>query len=120
MGIIIGPAVIPLWNLMTWKDASGTGAIIAAWSGLVLALVTWFVAAIIQSGKVSVDTLGTNEVMLSGNLIAIISSGIIHYIYSKFIDPQDFDFSTLDAGITLVEEDKRGLGASEQDAKMLR
>merc|ERR1711935_251789 len=40
--------------------------------------------------------------------------------YSKFIDPQDFDFSTLDGNITLVEEDKRGLTADEQDTVMLR
>merc|ERR1712176_487092 len=32
---------------------------------------------------------------------------------------KDFDFSTLDANITLVEEDKRGLGESEQDVTML-
>jgi len=119
MGIIIGPAVIPLWNLMTWKDASGTGAIIAAWSGLVLAFVTWFAAALIQSGKISVDTLGTNEVMLSGNLVAILSSGIIHYIYSKFIDPQDYDFAELDKKITLVEDDQRGLSEAEMDPAIL-
>jgi len=120
MGIVIGSAVIPLWNLMTWDKASGTGAVIAAWGGLVLAVTGWLVGAKVQSGSVTVATLGTNEVMLSGNLIAILSSGLIHYVYSKFIDPQDFDFSTLDDKITLVEEDKRGLGASEQDAVMLR
>jgi SSS family transporter len=120
MGIVIGSAVIPLWNLMTWDKASGTGAVIAAWSGLVLALISWLVGAQVQSGSVSVATLGTNEVMLSGNLVAILSSGLIHYIYSKFIDPQDYDFSTLDDGIKLVEEDKRGLTATEQDAVMLR
>lgn len=119
MGIIIGPAVIPLWNLMTWKNASGTGAIIAAWSGLVLALVTWFAAALIQSGKISVDNLGTNEVMLSGNLVAILSSGIIHYVYSKFIDPQDYDFAELDKKITLVEDDQRGLSEAEMDPAIL-
>ena len=32
----------------------------------------------IQGGKITVATLGTDEVMLSGNLIAIFSSGIIH------------------------------------------
>merc|ERR1711957_570035 len=42
MGIVIGSAVIPLWCLMTWKKASGTGAILAAWGGLVLGLVAWF------------------------------------------------------------------------------
>jgi len=120
MGIMIGSAVIPLWNLMTWEKASGTGAIISAWSGLILALIGWIVGAQVQSGSVSVATLGTNEVMLSGNLIAILSSGLIHYVYSKFIDPQDFDFATLDDKITLVEEDKRGLSEEEQDKVMLR
>jgi len=120
MGVVIGSAVIPLWNLMTWDKASGTGAVIAAWGGLVLALIGWLVGAKVQGGSISVATLGTNEVMLSGNLIAILSSGLIHYIWSKFIDPQDFDFSTLDDNISLVEEDKRGLTDKEQDAVMLR
>merc|ERR1719223_1624093 len=84
MGIVIGSAVIPLWNLMTWDKASGTGAVIAAWGGLVLAVSSWMIAAAAQSGSISVSTLGTNEVMLSGNVIAICSSGIIHYVYSKF------------------------------------
>jgi len=119
MGIVIGSAVIPLWNLMTWDKASGTGAVIAAWGGLVLALIGWIVGAQVQSGEITISSLGTNEVMLSGNLIAILSSGLIHYVYSKY-DPQDFDFSTLDSSITLVEEDKRGLTSLEQDATMLR
>lgn len=119
MGIVIGSAVIPLWNLMTWDKASGKGAVIAAWSGLVLAVTGWLIAAASQSGEISISSLGTEEVMLSGNLIAICSSGIIHYIYSKFIDPQDFDFSTLDARIKLVENDTSGLTAEDQDPEML-
>jgi len=31
MGVVIGSAVIPLWNMMTWDKASGTGAVVAAW-----------------------------------------------------------------------------------------
>merc|ERR1719253_468645 len=75
MGICIGSAVIPLWNMMTWDKASGKGAVIAAWSGLCLAVAGWLIGAKIQSDEISVATLGTNEVMLSGNLIAILSSG---------------------------------------------
>eukprot|EP00569_Conticribra_weissflogii_P017159 CAMPEP_0171449190 /NCGR_PEP_ID=MMETSP0881-20121228/39990_1 /TAXON_ID=67004 /ORGANISM="Thalassiosira weissflogii, Strain CCMP1336" /LENGTH=732 /DNA_ID=CAMNT_0011973629 /DNA_START=493 /DNA_END=2691 /DNA_ORIENTATION=- len=120
MGVVIGSAVIPLWNMMTWSKASGTGAVIAAWSGLVLALIGWLVGAKIQGESVTVATLGTNEVMLSGNLIAIFSSGIIHYIYSKFIDPQDYDFSTLNENIHLVEQDLSGLGEQQQDKKVLK
>ena len=119
MGVVIGSAVFPLWNMMTWKKASGTGAVIAAWSGLIMAVTGWLVAAKIQSGSVSVDNLGTNEVMLSGNLIAILSSGFIHFVYSMFIDPQDYDFAELDQHITLVEEDMRGLTEEEKDPKLL-
>jgi hypothetical protein len=115
MGVIIGSAVVPLWNMMTWKKASGTGAVIAAWSGLFLALTGWLSAAQVQSGEISIESLGTNEVMLSGNLIAILSSAIIHFLYSTFIDPQDYDFSELNKHITLVEQDMRGLGVEDQD-----
>jgi urea-proton symporter len=119
MGTAIGSAVFPLWNLMTWKKASGTGAIIAAWLGFVLAIVGWLVAAVVQSGSITVDTLGTDEVMLSGNLIAIVSSGVIHYIWSMFIDPQDYDFAELEKNIKFVDEADRVLTDDEKDPKLL-
>ena len=119
MGIVIGSAVIPLWNMMTWDKASGRGAVIAAWSGLVLAVTGWLIGCAVQSGSISIDNLGKNEVMLSGNLIAICSSGIIHYVYSKMY-PQNFDFSTLDSKIKLVEEeDTAGLTDEDKDPEML-
>ena len=74
MGIAIGSAVAPLWNMMTWKDASGTGAICAALGGSLLAIITWIVAATIQSGEITVDSLGTNEAMLAGNVGELINS----------------------------------------------
>lgn len=105
---------------MTWDKASGKGAIISAWGGFILALIGWFVGAQIDGGAVNVSTLGSNPVMLSGNLIAILSSGFIHYVYSKFIDPQDYDFSTLDANIHLVEQDLSGLREDELDKNEIR
>ena len=108
MGVLIGSAVLPLWNLMTWNLASGKGAVIAAWSGMILAFAGWIVAA-----------LGSEEVMLSGNLIAIISSGFIHFVYSKFVDPVVFDFDTLNDNIHLVEQDLSGLSAAERDKTMI-
>eukprot|EP00523_Entomoneis_sp_CCMP467_P003699 CAMPEP_0168752340 /NCGR_PEP_ID=MMETSP0724-20121128/18332_1 /TAXON_ID=265536 /ORGANISM="Amphiprora sp., Strain CCMP467" /LENGTH=707 /DNA_ID=CAMNT_0008800579 /DNA_START=54 /DNA_END=2177 /DNA_ORIENTATION=- len=120
MGVCIGSAVCPLWNMMTWKKASGPGAIVAAWTGLTLAVVGWLIAASVQSSDITVDTLGTNEVMLSGNLIAICSSGFIHFVWSMIWPQEDFDFEDLDSKITLVEEDTRGLTAEEQDPVELR
>ena len=118
MGIVIGSAVIPLWNMMTWKKASGTGAVIAAWSGLVLAIATWIIGCTIQSGEVTIANLGKNEVMLAGNLVAILSSGLIHFVWSM-VFPQDFDFETLDQNIKLVEQDTSGLTAEDKDPEML-
>merc|ERR1719464_857833 len=94
MGVVIGSAVIPLWNLMTWSRASGTGAIVAAWGGLCLSVTAWIVAAHLQSGEITIASLGSSEVMLSGNVVAIGSSGIIHYIWSTCIDKSEpYDFS---------------------------
>lgn len=114
MGVVIGSAVVPLWNLMTWDKASGKGAVIAAWGGLFLAIAGWLIGAQVQSGEISVATLGSNEVMLSGNLIAICSSGIIHYIYSKY-ENETYDFSILNDKIKLVEDDMSGLSPDDQD-----
>merc|ERR1739846_276917 len=119
MGICIGSAVIPLWNMMTWEKANGTGAIIAAWGGFGMALISWFVAASIQSGSISVDTLGTNEVMLTGNLFAIFSSGIIHFVYSMMKPQENFTFAELNDRIKLVENDLSGLEEEDKDPELL-
>merc|ERR1712045_841808 len=67
MGCVIGSAVVPLWNLMTWDKAFGKGAVIAAWGGFVLAITGWLIAAAIESKEITISTLGSNRVMLSGN-----------------------------------------------------
>ena len=114
MGVVIGSAVMPLWFMMTWDKASATGAVVAAWGGFILAVSGWLIGAKVQSGTISIATLGSNEVMLSGNLIAIISSGIIHIVWSIFIDGTTYDFSELNEKIKLVENDLSGLTAAEQ------
>lgn len=119
MGIVIGSSVIPLWNMMTWSKASGKGAIIAAWGGFFLAVTTWLLGAKIESGEITVATLGSNPVMLSGNLMAILSSGLIHFLYSTFVDPQVYNFDELDKNILLVEEDFSGLTEAEKDPVLL-
>lgn len=115
MGVMIGSAVAPLWFMMTWTKASGTGAVLAAWGGLILGLVSWIIAAQVQSGVITVNSLGTNEVMLSGNLVSIFSSAFIHYFWSVFIDKNEYDFAELDPKILLVEDDMSGLGPEQQD-----
>ncbi|KAJ1455505.1 urea transporter [Pelagophyceae sp. CCMP2097] len=117
MGIAIGSAVMPLWFLLTWKDASANGAVAAAWGGMVLAMVTWVSAAQATSGKVNIESLGTLEAMMSGNLVALISSGVIHWSHSKLY-PQNYDWNTM-RDIALLDETTSGLTAEDLDPAML-
>jgi len=118
MGIVIGSAVIPLWNLLMWNKANAGGAVAAAWGGQMLALVTWIMFANAQSGEISIDTLGKNEPMLAGNVVAIGSSGLIHAICSM-IKPQNYDFKTM-GEIEMLEDDRRGLDPSDFTEEFLR
>merc|ERR1719463_670310 len=111
MGICIGSAVIPLWNLLMWDKANAMGAVAAAWLGMILAVITWMVAASAQSGSISIDTLGKNEPMLAGNVVAICSSGIIHALFS-LAKPQNYDFITMKE-IKMLEDDQRGLAPED-------
>merc|ERR1711985_34847 len=111
MGICIGSAVIPLWNLLMWNKANATGAVVAAWLGMILAVITWMVAASAQSGEISIDTLGKNEPMLAGNVVAICSSGIIHAIFS-LAKPQNYDLKSMKE-IKMLEDDQRGLDPAD-------
>lgn len=119
MGIVIGSSVIPLWNMMTWKDASGKGAVLAAWCGFFLAVTVWLIFGAASGGKLTVANLGQNKVMLTGNLTAILSSGLIHYVYSKK-HPQNYDFAELDKSLKLVENDDSGLTDAEKDPEKLK
>jgi len=78
IGIVIGSAVIPLWNMMTRSKASGEGAVVAALSGLGLELITWLIAAGAQSGEVTVASL-----LHDMNNIIIVIIHIIHILIIK-------------------------------------
>ena len=103
MGIFIGSAVMPISFVLTWDKANAKGAVIGAISGQVLGLVTWIVTAQGLYKAVTIKTLGENYPMLAGNIVAICSSGIIH-AFMSFQDPQNFDFSTLNDRIQLIDD----------------
>jgi len=117
MGNAIGSAVIPLWNMLMWKDANAIGAIVGAWGGMIMAIITWLVYAQSQSGEISVASLGQLEPNLAGNLVAICSSGIIHVVFS-LIKPQNYDFKSM-GEIKMLEEDPSGLADADFDPAFL-
>jgi SSS family transporter len=124
MGIFVGSAVMPIAFLLTWDKATGNGAIAGAFGGQVLAIITWIACSTAErnpdgdKGEVSIDTLGENYPMLAGNVVAILSSGLICAIISMS-NPQNFDFSTLASKISLIDDAMPELDPAENDPQML-
>ena len=124
MGIFVGSAVMPIAFLLTWDKATGNGAIAGAFGGQILAIITWIACSTAErnpdgdKGEVSIDTLGMNYPMLAGNVVAILSSGLICAIISMS-NPQNFDFSTLAAKISLIDDSMPDLDPAENDPQML-
>merc|ERR1719198_2631171 len=112
MGTAIGSAVIPLWNMLMWKDANAIGAVVGCWAGQILALIVWIIYTSIEfEGEVTVDNLGALEPNLAGNLVAILSSGAIHVLFS-LAKPQNYDFKTM-GEIQMLEDDQSGLDPND-------
>merc|ERR1711966_204508 len=124
MGIFIGSAVMPVAFVLTWKNASATGAIAGAIVGQVCAMITWIVCSTFERdadgkhGTVDLDTLGGNYPMLAGNVMAIGMSGIVCAVISM-MNPQNFDFNTLKDGIALIDDKLPELDPEENDQAML-
>eukprot|EP00965_Chrysotila_dentata_P032160 1072643-Pleurochrysis_carterae.AAC.4 len=92
MGVVIGSAVLPISFLLTWDKASAAGAISGAIIGQIGAFIAWMVTAAARNdGTVDYDTLGQNEPMLAGNLVAILLSGLVCAVVS-LIKPQNYDW----------------------------
>ncbi|GAQ82640.1 Urea transporter [Klebsormidium nitens] len=111
MGCFIGSAVIPVALLLLWKKANAIGAIAGSLIGMVAGVITWLVVAQVHNGTLDLYTTGKDGPMLSGNLVAILSSGIIH-IGCSLVWPEDFDFEATKA-ITMVENDALNLPEEE-------
>jgi|Transcript_7346 SSS family transporter len=117
MGVIIGSAVMPVAYCILWKKCTATGAITGAVVGQILAIITWISTAHGEFGEVSLASTGSNYPMLAGNLVAILSSGLICTVIS-LMNPDDYQFEETRA-IKQVEEDKSGLSEEDLNEELL-
>lgn len=112
MGIFIGPAVFPVAYSITWGRASRHGAVFGAVFGLILGVLVWLMFGFMRADPdladgrrwtLNIEKLAQDEVMLAGNLVSILSSGLICTLVSLF-NPDDCDWSTTRI-IPLIEDD---------------
>ncbi|XP_047307796.1 urea-proton symporter DUR3 [Impatiens glandulifera] len=111
MGVFIGSAVLPIAFMLLWRKANAVGAIMGAVMGCVLGVISWLSVASLEYGRVNLDTTGRNAPMLAGNLVSILTGGLVHAVCS-FLWPQNYDWETTKK-ITMVEKDATHLPADE-------
>ena len=92
MGIIISPAVFPIFGTLTWKKTNPTGCVVGMLVGLGLGILSWLVTAYALYGEVTVATTNEQYPTLTGNLVSICVSTIITSVWS-LIWPQNYDFA---------------------------
>ncbi|KAL6642361.1 hypothetical protein ACP70R_020542 [Stipagrostis hirtigluma subsp. patula] len=78
MGVIIGPAVIPLALLLLWRKANAVGAMLGAGVGSVFGVAVWLTVAKVQYGRVDLDSTSRNAPALAGNLASVLMGGAVH------------------------------------------
>lgn len=66
----------------------------AAWGGMILALATWLIVCQAEFGEITIDNLGTLNPNLAGNIVALLSSALIHAAFS-LANPQNYDFESM-------------------------
>jgi len=125
MGILIGSAVIPIALTITWSKTTKAGAVAGALIGVCLSLLTWTsVAASEANGVVDIASLGGAFPMLYGNVVAILSSGLICVVIS-LAQNKKYDWGELNTHMKIVEADmtesvKAEIAQAAQDEETLK
>ena len=125
MGILIGSAVIPIALTITWSKTTRAGAVAGALIGVMLSLATWTsVAASEANGVVDIASLGGAFPMLYGNVVAILSSGLICVVIS-LAQNKKYEWADMNKQMQIVEGDmseevKAQIAQAEQDEATLK
>jgi len=125
MGILIGSAVIPIALTITWSRTTRGGAVSGALIGVILALLTWTgVASAESGGVVDIASLGGAFPMLYGNVVAILSSGLICVVVS-LAQRKVYDWKEMNTHMNIVEADmsekiKAEIAQRQQDEATLK
>lgn len=93
MGVIVFSAVISATLTLMWKRQNVVAATATPILGLFCSLTAWLVTTKKESGSLSVATTGTNNPMLAGNVVALLSP--LHFVpiltYSFGADDYDYE-----------------------------
>lgn len=116
MGVMISAAVIPatltlFWRRQNWIAAAGSPIL-----GLACALVAWTVTCAREfDGVLSIDNLGSNNPMLAGNVVALLSPIVFVPVLTYAFGADDYDWGTMAA--IKQGDDAGGPSSADDDVK---
>lgn len=118
MGVLIGAAVFPIAFSISWLKCSSVAAIAGACVGTLLGVIAWFFEGRARGGgSVTLASLGTDEAMLAGNLVSLVSSGVICVLVS-LARPARLSWRETTESIMLVEDDPNAHPSEEMLAAL--
>lgn len=112
MGVMISAAVIPatltlFWRRQNWIAAAGSPIL-----GLACALIAWTVTCAKEfDGVLSIENLGSNNPMLAGNVVALLSPIVFVPILTFGFGADDYDWSSMAA----IKQGDDAYGSSSGD-----
>lgn len=131
MGVLISAAVLPATLTLVWKGQNKWAATLSPIFGTAFAIIGWLVTAKKTCGVLDVTCTGSNNPMLAGNVIALLSPLVLIPLSTLAFGLDKYDWKSMmsirraddhdladDAGLDL-EEDVRG-GRQESQAEFER
>ncbi|OWP02432.1 urea active transporter [Marssonina coronariae] len=97
MGVIISSAVIPATLTLMWAGHNKRAATLTPPCGLACALITWLVTASKTCGKLDVACTGSNDPMLAGNVMALLSPLIFTPLFTLIFGLDHYDWASMAA-----------------------
>jgi SSS family transporter len=98
MGVIISSAVLPGALTLLWNRQSKFAVCVAPPLGLICSMTAWLVTTKLQYGSITIDTTGSDIMMLIGNMVALLSPVLFVIVFSILKpDAKPYDFASMRA-----------------------
>ncbi|KAF3765190.1 Na+/solute symporter [Cryphonectria parasitica EP155] len=95
MGVIISSAVLPATLTLTWAGLNKWAAALSPIFGLAFALIAWLVTAKKTCGSLDVTCTGSNDPMLAGNVVALLSPLVLIPIFTLLFGLDHYDWKSM-------------------------
>lgn len=95
MGTIISSAVLPATLALTWSGQNRWAATLSPIFGLAAALIAWLVTAQKECGTLDVACTGSNNPMLAGNVVALLSPVVLIPIFTLIFGLDRYDWQSM-------------------------